>query len=291
MSAERFNSRSAWVSLLREHQIRPDKRLGQHFLFDLSALDRVVAAAELRAGQTVLEIGAGVGALTRALAARAQRVIAVEFDRRLLPALSEAVADLGQVQVVLGDILSMPLDELVVGSPYAVVANIPYNLTSAILRKLMEAATKPAVVVLTVQREVAERITAGPGQMSLLALGVQVYGEPEIRGHIQRDAFYPAPDVDSAILRIVMREQPFWDSALDDWAFSLARAGFGQRRKQLKNALAIGLGAPVEQTASWLREVGIDPARRAQTLTLEEWALLAGGASGWMRRVERDRGG
>lgn len=284
----RFASRSAWVSFLRRHHIRPDKRLGQHFLFDPSALDRIVTAAELGAGQTVLEIGAGVGALTRALASYSERVIAVEFDRRLFPALQEAVEDLEQVQVVLGDILSLPLDELVDGSPYSVVANIPYNITSAILRRLMEATKRPEAVVLTIQREVAERITAGPGEMSLLALSVQVYGEPEIRGYIHRDAFYPAPDVDSAVLRIAMRVQPMWGPALDEWAFTLARAGFAQRRKQLKNALAIGLGVPVGETSSWLREAGIDPARRAQTLTLEEWTRLAHGTSGVMRGVEQE---
>ncbi len=178
------------------------------------------------------------------------------------------------------DVLAVDLDELVVQGPYAVVGNIPYNITSAVIRKVMEARQPARTVVLTIQEEVASRITSGPGEMSLLALSVQLYGEPKLVLRIGRGQFWPVPDVDSAVIRIDMDKTGGRPAEQIDRIFILARAGFGQRRKQLKNALSIGLSVPSGTAASWLEAAGIHPQRRAQSLTLEEWERLAASSEG-----------
>lgn len=266
--------RGVWKDLLRRHGIRPDRRLGQNFLFNPNALEKVVAAAELGGHETVLEIGAGVGSLTRLLAQRAGRVVAVEFDQRLLPALREVVDPFPNVRIVEGDILSLDLADLVGGERYQVVANIPYNITSAVIRKLMEADSSPGRVVLTIQQEVAERIVAEPGDMSLLALSVQLYGEPSVRNRISKRDFYPSPEVDSAVLRIDLRaELPLSNGELEA-LFMLARAGFHQRRKQLRNSLGHGTELSRNDVDELMESVGLSPKRRPQSLGVEEWIEL-----------------
>lgn len=266
--------RGVWKDLLRRHGIRPDRRLGQNFLFNPNALEKVVAAAELGGHETVLEIGAGVGSLTRLLAQRAGRVVAVEFDQRLLPALREVVEPFPNVRIVEGDILSLDLADLVGGERYQVVANIPYNITSAVIRKLMEADSSPGRVVLTIQQEVAERIVAEPGDMSLLALSVQLYGEPSVRNRISKRDFYPSPEVDSAVLRIDLRaELPLSNGELEA-LFMLARAGFHQRRKQLRNSLGHGTELSRNDVDELMESVGLSPKRRPQSLGVEEWIEL-----------------
>ena len=261
--------------LLRRHSIRPLKRLGQHFLVDPRALNQVVAAAELGGTETVLEVGAGLGSLTRGLAAKARRVIAVEIDRRLLPPLREVLEGLDSVQVVIGDILALDLESTVGGEPYLVVANIPYNITSALIRHFLESEVAPRRLVLTVQREVAERVVAGPGQMSLLALGVRVYGTPSFWARIPAQAFYPRPQVDSAVLRVDVHPRPGLEPELLDPVFRLAKASFGQRRKMLKNTLAGELKMTVVELAELLSAAGIGPQARPQELDVEDWARLA----------------
>lgn len=266
-------------ALLRQFDLRPDKRLGQNFLVDPAALQRVIQAANLPAGATVLEIGPGLGSLTRLLAVSAARVVAVELDGRLLPALRQVLAPHPNVQVVEGDILALPVDgllgDLPPAEPYQVVANIPYYITSALIRHLLEAQRKPQRLVLTVQEEVARRICAGPGDLSLLALSVQVYGQPRTAAHIPAGAFYPAPQVDSAVLCVELYPEPAIASALIDDFFRLAKAGFGQKRKTLRNALAAGLAWRPAQAAGLLAAGEIDPERRAETLSLDEWGRLA----------------
>ncbi len=265
----------AWRQLMKRHQIRPDKSLGQNFLFRQDALAKVVRAAGLVGDETVLEVGAGIGSLTRMLAERADKVIAVEFDRRLMPALREAVGLYPNVQIVGGDILQIPLDDLLGDRSYKVVANIPYNITSILIRKLMETKAPPEQVVLTVQQEVAERVVALPGEMSLLALGVQIYGRPTMVGKIPAGAFYPSPRVDSAILRIDLPpEQPYPEDIVEA-VFKLAKAGFEQRRKQLKNSLEHGLPLNQDQVLSMMEKAGIEPRRRPQRLSVTEWVKLA----------------
>jgi 16S rRNA (adenine1518-N6/adenine1519-N6)-dimethyltransferase len=213
--------------------------------------------------------------LTCALAERAGKVIAIEFDRRLQPALAEAVQPLENVHVVVGDVLELDWEALVGRRQHAVVGNIPYNITSAVIRKVMEAEQPARTVVLTIQHEVARRITSGPGDMSLLALSVQLYGSPKIVLRVGRGQFWPVPDVDSAVIRIDMDPSGNRPASQVETIFKLARAGFGQRRKQLKNALSIGLSVPSDRATGWLQRADIEPRRRAQSLNLEEWDRLA----------------
>lgn len=280
MSAGAPGEAGAFRALLRRHGIRPDRRLSQSFLFEPAALARIVAAAELRADQAVLEIGAGVGSLTRRLAAAAGRVVAIEVDRRLMAALREAVDGLDNVQVIEGDALALDLAGLAGGGEYAVVANIPYHITSLLIRRLLESEPPPRRLVLSVQREVAERVVAGQGAMSLLALGVQLYGAPRLAGVIPAGAFTPPPRVDSAVLVVDVHAQPRWTRAEVSAIFRVARAGFGQRRKQLRNALAAGLALPRAEAEALLAAADIEPAARAQELGLEAWRRLARAAEG-----------
>jgi 16S rRNA (adenine1518-N6/adenine1519-N6)-dimethyltransferase len=281
LTGGRLRTEADWRALIRRHGVHPDKRLGQHFLLDPFTLEKIVSAVGLVPGELVLEIGAGVGSLTCALAERAGTVIAIEFDRRLQAALTEAVGGLDNVGVVAGDVLALDLEGLTGGKPHAVVGNIPYNITSAVIRRMMEARQPARAVVLTIQEEVARRIVSAPGDMSLLSLSVRLFGEPKIVLRLSRGLFWPVPDVDSAVLRIDMAGVGVRTTEQIDRIFALARAGFGQRRKQLKNALSKGLDAPMETVIAWLEEAGIDPRRRAQSLSLEEWDRLAG--------VTRDR--
>jgi 16S rRNA (adenine1518-N6/adenine1519-N6)-dimethyltransferase len=267
--------------LLRKYGLRPNKSLGQSFLVDETVLRKVVEAAKIQPGEVVLEIGPGLGSLTRLLAVKAQRVVAVELDRRLIPPLKEELASCLNVEVVYGDILRLNPTELVrkldTGhtQDYLVVANIPYYITSALIRHLLEVDQPPQRLVLTVQREVADRMCAEPGGMSLLSLSVQVYGRPEIVSRIEANAFYPHPKVDSAIIRVVPYPHPVIPGCLLTILFRLAKAGFNQRRKTLRNSLAAGMHWTPQQAEVVLSAAGIDGKRRAQTLSLDEWGRLA----------------
>lgn len=261
--------------VLRRYGIEPRRELGQHFLIDAGALARIVAAAELTAEDAVLEIGAGVGNLTRLLAREAGRVVAVEIDRRFLPILEAELADCPNIRLVPGDILALDPSELMEGEPYKVVANLPYAITSAVLRHLLEARVSPQRMVVTVQREVAERMVARSGRMSLLAVSVQFYGRPQLLFRLRPGAFYPPPEVESAVVRIDRHPRPPVEVADVDGFFQVVRAGFSQPRKQLGNSLAHGLGISSGEAADALRRAGIDPHIRAERLGLEDWARLA----------------
>jgi len=280
--------------LIRRFNLDPKKSLGQNFLVDESHLARIAAAADLTADDTVLEIGPGLGVLTRHLAAQAGRVVAVELDDRLIPVLAELFADQPHVSFVHADILKVDPADLVadggqqttdepvtvphpspLAPPYKVVANLPYYITSAVLRHLLESPQPPTLAVVMVQREVAQRIVAGPGDMSLLAVGVQFFAEAKIVQKVPAGAFHPRPKVDSAVLRLDVRPQPAVTDVEPDWYFSVVRAGFGQKRKQLRNSVAAGLGMAKEAVETGLLSAGIDPRRRAETLSLSEWGTLA----------------
>ncbi|MCW5880058.1 MAG: ribosomal RNA small subunit methyltransferase A [Anaerolineae bacterium] len=253
------------------------KSLGQHFLLDNAALDKIVAAAELTPDDTVVEIGPGPGPLTRKLADAAGRVIAVELDERMVDLLRAEVTPGRAVEVVQGDILQTDLRDLVTSrgaSRYKVVANLPYYITSAALRHILEASLPPTRVVVLVQREVAERIVARPPDMSLLAVSVQLFGAPRIVARVPAGAFYPPPKVDSAIVRLGVYPQPAEDVTDVVGFFEVTRAGFGQKRKQLRNSLSQGLRRPAADIDAALRAAAIDPTRRAETLTLAEWSRL-----------------
>jgi 16S rRNA (adenine1518-N6/adenine1519-N6)-dimethyltransferase len=262
------------AALLKRYGLRADKRLGQNFLQDHFALQEIALAAEIQPDDSVLEVGPGLGSLTRYLAASAKKVTAVELDPDLLGPLKAVIAPYQNVKVVQGDILKLPISELIDQAGYLAVANIPYNITSAIIRHLLESRPKPRRIVLTVQKEVAERICAKAGDLSLLALSVQVYGEPQIAARIPAGAFFPAPKVDSAVLRIDIYPTPLIPNEYLSAFFKLIRAGFGQKRKTLRNSLSAGLHISPAEAEVLLAKAGIDPKRRAETLSIEEWKGL-----------------
>lgn len=249
--------------------IQPNKGLGQHFLVDKPSLEAIMEAAAPGPSDTVLEVGPGLGVMTRPLTERAERVIAVETDPVLAGLLRrDAPANL---EVIESDILQFNLAALPAG--YKVIANLPYYLTSKILRLLIEAPNPPSLMSLLIQKEVAERITARPGSLSLLALSVQYYGRPEIIGPVERHKFWPAPEVDSAILRVTLGKKPAF-AADSTKLFRLMKAGFGERRKQLKNSLAGGLNTSPDFAARLLNAAKIPVTARAQELDLKAWERL-----------------
>lgn len=261
-------------TLLRQHGLRPNKRLGQNFLVDESHLARIVSAAGVSDQDDVLEVGAGLGSLTRHLAAAAKRVVAVELDASLLPLLESNVADYDNVEIVKNDIFKVNISQHFNKDGYLVVANIPYYLTSNLIRHLLETSPRPARLALTVQVEVAQRAIAKPPDMSLLALSVQLYGEPRIAQNIPAGAFYPIPNVDSALLLVDLSGEPKLPSEKIDAFFRLAKAGFAQKRKTLANSLASLPDWSKEEIAARLQAAAIDPMRRPQTLSIEEWGRL-----------------
>ncbi|OJX38237.1 MAG: ribosomal RNA small subunit methyltransferase A [Chloroflexi bacterium 44-23] len=260
--------------LLRQHKLSPRKSLGQNFLIDPAALEKVIDAADIEMADEVLEIGSGLGSLTRYLAMSAARVVSVEIDRRLFNILEDVLANVKNVHLVQGDILKISPPDLMEKDGYLVIANIPYYITSAIIRHLLEAEIKPRTMVLTIQKEVARRICAQPGDLSLLALSVQVFGKPTIAAHIPAGAFYPPPKVDSAVIRIDLYPLPLIPADQIETFFRLAKAGFGQKRKMLRRSLTTGLSLPFAQIEQLLQESMIDPTRRAETLSMDEWKLL-----------------
>jgi 16S rRNA (adenine1518-N6/adenine1519-N6)-dimethyltransferase len=261
--------------VLKKYGILPKKSLGQNFIINQRALDDVISAADLTGHEEIIEIGAGFGTLTIELAQRADQVFAVEIDKRLIPVLRDNLQDFENVTLLHADFLQLDPVELVSRSGYYVVANIPYYITSALLRQLMESSMPPARVVLTMQREVAQRIISLPGDMSLLALSVQIYGRAEIKARFPAECFYPIPDVDSAVLRIDIYDEPVVPSEVIPAIFGLARAGFNQKRKKLRNSLARELGSSPEEVEKLLAKAGIQPKSRAQELSIQDWEKIA----------------
>lgn len=262
-------------ALLRELGLRPSKGLGQNFLIDRSVPPKILEAANLSPEDSVVEIGPGVGVLTLPLARTVQHLATVELDRRLYPYLRSALAPFPGVRLIERDALNFDPAELA-SQPYKLVANIPYYITSAILRHFLENEHRPVRIVLMVQKEVAQRIVALPGDMSLLAVSVQFYGRPKIWATVPGGAFFPPPKVDSAILLIetfTPQERPC--PGVDPTRFfDIVRAGFGQKRKQLTNSLAAGLKLEKSLIQQALQEAGLDGTRRAESLSLEEWGRL-----------------
>lgn len=271
--------------LLRQSNLRARKGLGQHFLIDGEVLKLITSAAKLTPADIILEIGPGLGILTKELARQAGWVMAIELDNKLAAILEQTLASLDNVTIINEDILKIDpaalLQEQKMRFPpkvnplsYKVVANLPYYITSPILRHFLEASVKPQIMVIMVQKEVAEAIVARPGQMSVLSISVQFYGEPSIVSYVPAHCFYPAPEVDSAILRVNPYPQPAVAVTNESSFFRLVRAGFTATRKQLANSLAQGLGLPKAEVLSLLAEASIVSQRRAETLTLDEWAQL-----------------
>ncbi len=268
--------------LLRRFNIRAKKGLGQHFLIDEAVLDTILDAAALTPADTVIEVGPGLGILTAELAKRVGWVIAIELDNRLADILTKTLP-YDNIVVLNEDVLGASPAKLLQGrapgfpdelTSYKVVANLPYYITSPVLRHFLKAPAKPELMVVMVQREVAEAICAGPGRRSVLSIAVQFYGQPGIVTRVPAASFYPAPEVDSAVVKIDVYPHSPYD--VDDEAafFKLVRAGFAAARKQIANSLALGLQLPKDNVQSLLRQADIDSRRRAETLKIEEWVGL-----------------
>lgn len=262
--------------LLARERLRPRKALSQNFLADAAALDAIVDAAELAPGDRLLEIGPGLGVLTRRLLAAGASVLAVELDARLAGWLRRELADVPAFSLIEGDALALHPREIFPGEPFKLVANIPYHITSPLLHAFLEGDRPPELGVLLVQREVAERVAAAPGAMSYLSVFVQNVAEAEVVAIVPAAAFEPAPDVDSAILRLRRRPAPSVPVGPGREPFyRVVQAAFRQRRKQLHNALGRELGLERAVLEEALAACGIDGERRAQTLSVDEWARLA----------------
>ncbi|MFC1987991.1 16S rRNA (adenine(1518)-N(6)/adenine(1519)-N(6))-dimethyltransferase RsmA [Chloroflexota bacterium] len=268
---------------LRRFGLRARKGLGQHFLIDEEARGLIISAAQLDPTDVVMEIGPGLGVLTGELARQAGWVIAIELDNKLAVILRQSLASFSNVTIINENVLKIDPSALLQehfrpevhsSTNYKVVANLPYYITSPVLRHFLEASVKPQIMVVMVQKEVAEEIVAKPGRMSLLSVSVQLYGEPTIIGYVPSRCFYPAPEVDSAILKIALYPQPALDIADIESFFNLVRAGFSAARKQIGNSLSQGLELPKADALSLLEKAGIVPQRRAETLSLEEWIHL-----------------
>jgi len=261
--------------LLRQSGLKAKKSLGQHFLVDTSILQTIVEAAELSLEDTVIEIGPGLGILTVELARHASHVIVVELDTKLASLLKRRLGSLANLSVINADILKVSTSQLLEGkSKYKVVANLPYYIASPVLRYFVEASPKPSLMVMMVQKEVGEAIVAGSGKMSLLAVSLQVYSKPRIISYVSSRCFHPQPKVESVIVRFDVLPEPAVKVSDMDGFFEVVKCGFCSPRKQLHNSLAHGLGIKPAEGALLLEKANIDPKRRAETLSLEEWAKL-----------------
>lgn len=254
---------------------RAKKHLGQHFLNNKKDLISIVNAATLTKNDTVLEIGPGLGALTAELASRAGHVITIEKDKELCEALQKRFSNTKNVSIVAGDALRIDFSALsLIHNGFKVVANIPYYITSSILRKLLSKTPKPTLAALTVQKEVAHRIVAKPPHLSILALSVLFFGAPTLVMNIPKERFSPRPKVDSAIIAIKLLEHSP-HHALESVFFKLVKAGFAQKRKTLANSLSSALGMPKNKAHALLESVSIPHNARAQEISFEAWIKLA----------------
>jgi len=272
-------------TLLLKYGVRPSKGLGQNFLINRSALSKFVDAVNPTPQEVVLEVGPGIGVITRELAKRAKEVVAVEKDEKMVGIMKETLKDVENAKIVKGDILKT---DLRLPLAYQVAGNIPFYLTAPLIRKFLERAEKPRQLVLVVQKEVAQRICARPPKTNLLAVSVQVYAEPKILSYISKKSFWPQPKVDSAIIRIAplkpektfggAGEAPEFRKAF----FKVLKAGFSHPRKQILNNLSRSLAFPTgkevrlkkEEAEFWLLKNGIQPNRRAENLSIEDWTNL-----------------
>ena len=251
------------------------KSLGQNFLVDRRIVSRILSAADLTPGDTVLEIGPGRGILTRPLAERASALTAIELDNNLASTLTTEFASHPHVRIVHADARDIEISSVAPsGAPYKLIANLPYYAAQPIIRRFLEAAHKPTLMVVMVQREVARTMTAAPGDMSLLSVATQLYGKPRIVASVPPRAFRPAPKVTSAIVRIDVFPEPALPLDSIDAFFTLVRAGFSAPRKQVHNCLQQGLSVTRDAAETMLSDAGIDPKRRPQTLSLDDWGSL-----------------
>lgn len=261
--------------ILRRFGLHADKKLGQNFLISEDVVHRIAAAAELADGDAVLEIGPGIGTLTQALAETGADVTAVELDRRLLPVLDKTLEGYGNVRVINADVLELDVNEAMGGKRFKVAANLPYYITTPIIFALLEKKLPVERMVVMVQKEVAERMTAAPGgkEYGALSVAMQYYTEPELTFIVPPDCFIPRPSVDSAVVVCKNRTAPPVDICDERLFFKVVKAAFSLRRKMLSNALK-NMGITSQQAQEWLAFAGIDPKRRGETLSLQDFANL-----------------
>jgi len=261
-------------ALLAEHGLRPSRALGQHFLADANTAERIARLAEVGPGDRVLEIGPGLGSLTLALASTGSSVLAVELDRHILPALESVVATAGDVTVEQGDALELDFASRLGGGPWTCVSNLPYNIATPVVMRLLDDVPQVSRLVVMVQREVGERLAAPPGSRTYGAVSVRVafHADARLMGTVSPTVFVPRPNVESVLVRLDRRPAPPVDVESPALMFDLVRAGFAQRRKMLRRALRPMLGGRTDEV---LTAAGIDPRARAESLDLEAWAALA----------------
>jgi 16S rRNA (adenine1518-N6/adenine1519-N6)-dimethyltransferase len=262
-------------NLLKAYGFQPQKWLGQNFLINKRVLKKITEAADLKPGDVVLEIGPGIGTLTGELAKRARKVIAVEKDSRMTGILHELLkcCNVENVKIINADILKLDTKYKIPNTKYKVVANLPYYITSPVIRKFLEISPQPELMVLMVQKEVGQRICAKPPRMNLLAVSVQFYAKPEIISYVPKECFWPQPKVDAAIIKI----SNFKSQILNlnkNLFFKIVRSGFSQPRKQLANNLCQGLKIDKKKVGEWLLKNNIKPAQRAETLSIKDWLKL-----------------
>ncbi len=266
--------------ILARHQFRLSKSLGQNFLVDTNILTKIVDAAELTKEDIVFEVGTGIGTLTRELAKRAGRVVAIEIDKDLIPILGETLADTDNVSIINQDILKTDLaalaEEYAQGKKIKVVANLPYYITTAIIMKFLESTVAPDRFVLMIQKEVADRIAAVPSTKDYgsLTVAIQYYASCDIVAKVPRSAFIPPPKVDSTVIRLRMREARAVEVQDEQLFFKVVRGAFSKRRKTIQNALSTYENFDKPRVEQALEMSGIDPKRRGETLTIDEFALL-----------------
>ena len=258
-------------NILSCRQIKPFKALGQNFLIDKTVLKKIIQSASLKLSDIVLEIGPGTGILTRELAKKAKKIIAVEKDKKMAEILKNNLNDFQNIKIINADILK--LKNLKLPKDYKVAANLPYYIASPVIRKFLELKTPPKLMVLMVQKEVGQRICAKPPRMNLLAVSVQFYGKPEIIDYVPKKSFWPQPKIDSAIIKITPynKYKKETDSKL---FFRIVKAGFSQPRKQISNNLEAVLKLNKKEIMLWLSAQKIKPSQRAESLSVAEWRLL-----------------
>lgn len=261
-------------TIMDNYELYPKKSLGQNFMHDPNALEKIVTSAGIMPEDTVVEVGPGTGALTEKLAERARHVFSIEVDDRLQPLLEDKFDAVPNVYFVFNDILKTDIPSLVGNHDFVVVANVPYYISSAIIWHFLEPRRRPKRMVMTMQYEVAERIMEKPDNMSLLAVAVQFYGVPTIVSKLSPAVFWPRPNINSAVMRIDTHPEPPVDVPSPEIFFRVVKAGFSMKRKQLKNSISGGLQIKSKVARDLLQAAEIDPQRRAETLTIQEWGRL-----------------
>lgn len=278
---KRLSSHSATMELVKKHGFKFTKSLGQNFLIDDNIVDKIVAGAGIGPGDKIIEVGPGIGTLTREMASRAQNLMAVEIDKNLIPILEDTLGDYDNVKIVNEDIIKADIrgliDENLGGGPVKLVANLPYYITTPIIMRFLEENINVTDIVVMVQKEVAERMNAQPGgkDFGALSVAVQYYCDTEIVAKVPRHLFVPQPNVDSIVIALRVRPERKYKVDDEDLYFKVVKAAFGQRRKTLLNSISSMGNLSKDQVKEALEEAGIDPKRRGETLSLDEFAILS----------------